>query len=212
MFQSLKTDVLERFSVLRQHFDAVGVIGSPAVLATSRGMAFVQMYAVWEYTVKSSVKAATNSVCASGIPLNGIRLELTSLLLHSKLMSVSSSGKETYRKILEFLRGTQSGDIPISHDAFPSDGSHYRLPQIYLIWEVFGISAPVVPDLRLTNLVGEVIEHRHAIAHGRETPQTIGRRFSKEDIRRKIDEMEQVCFHVISTLEIHCSSTANFVR
>lgn len=214
MFTSLHTEVLDRFNVTREHFRATCNPGSPAIAATSRGMCFVQMYAAWEFTVKTSVAAALESSCKHGMPFAQTRLELTALLLHGDFKSISDSGRETFwKRTLQTLRKTAS-DAPATAaaDAFPTDNSHFRIAQIYLIWDIFGIKVPVVPSPRLMNLVGEVGENRNAIAHGRRTPNDVGRGYSIKDIEHKIDGMQEICVHVASTLELHCSLSANLAR
>jgi hypothetical protein len=148
------------------------------------------------------------------MPLNGIRLEIAGLLLQPELDSLVRSGKEKFwgntTKFLGML-GSTAQPAP-NPGLFPNDGSHYRLAQVFTIWSIFGIAAPAVPRVTLTQLVGEIVEHRNAIAHGRGTPEEIGRRYSKDDILGKIDGLLEICMHISLTLENHCKSAANLAR
>jgi hypothetical protein len=102
--------------------------------------------------------------------------------------------------------------IDTADGAFADNGSQFRKEQLEVIWQVFGLTSSVVPDGRLYPLIGELVEHRHAIAHGRNTPEETGRRLSKEDILKKITPSEVLCLYIIAEPERHCALHANLIR
>lgn len=61
MFPTLQTEVMERFTAVKEHFRASRRFnGRNAQMA--RGIVFVEIYAVWEYTLDAAVKTAGTEV------------------------------------------------------------------------------------------------------------------------------------------------------
>ena len=98
----------------------------------------------------------------------------------------------------------EQSPITFDNTLFPSDGSHYRAEQLDTIWRLFGVSAPVLPDLRLRQRVNELVENRNAIAHGRRTARDVGARHTNKDMEARIDDTDAITHHVIDTMETHC--------
>jgi len=182
--------------------------------ATAKGLCFIQLYALWEFTLHESVKEALALLGTHGLQLRQIRRELAPLLLQRELQSLKDSGaKSLWEKAIEFSEKLSSGNpAVVSNGTFPSDGSHFRIGQVVTIWSIFGITSPPVPQPRFGTLIGEVVNHRNAIAHGRETPEHVGRRYTKAELTKKCLEMEACCSHVAATLELHCQIRANLEK
>lgn len=185
----------------------------PHVL-TAKGLAFVQMYGVYEFTVRESVRASILDIKTKGLAFSVVRLELLGLLLDAEYKSAYMAGqKKSWSNRIEMLRKTGSADaVNTNDDTFPADGSHFRRQQLEVIWALFGIAGPVVPDPRLYPLINELVEHRNAIAHGRSTPEAVGGRYSDVDVIERIAQCHRLCEHVIGQLEQHCATPANLLR
>lgn len=214
MFADLQSEVSNRLLTAKQHF-ALCCPNDLAPQATvSKGMVFVQLYAAHEYSTKAMVRAGLAALKSAGTQLQSVRWELLALVLNRETCSAMDAGKEKAwsKRIEMFCRANSQAIVDDKDETFPSDGSQFRLSQSYLIWELFGVPGPVLPDVRLTQLIGEVVEHRNAISHGRSTAEDIGRRYSRSDIINKIDGMLSVCLYQISTLEAHCSTAGNLCR
>jgi hypothetical protein len=75
--------------------------------------------------------------------------------------------------------------------------------QLETIWAVFGLTVPVVPELRLLGRIEELVENRNAIAHGRRTAVEVGGRYSALEIEKRIDDVEQISSYVVTQMEDH---------
>ena len=171
-----------------------------------KGLAFVQMYSIYEFTVRGSVQATLSSLRASAAPAAKIRHEALSLVLDSSLSSAAQAGPaRLWECRIDLLGRARSPDsaTEFPDSLFPADGSHYRIRQLHTIWRVFGIGAPVVPDARLQGRIEEMVENRNAVAHGRRTADDVGRRYSLADIKDRMRDLGQICEHVLATLETH---------
>jgi len=212
VFAVIRSEVASRHLAIRQWYGAVAAAPAPAPVV-SKGLVFVQNYALYEYAVVASLSAALATTKTHGLTLSDVRHELLALILNSELESASASNRHNkWSRHIELFRRTRCHE-PISSGAFestfPTDGSHFRPQQLETIWSLFGIATPIVATPRHRGRIEEMVEHRNAIAHGRESPDAIGRRFSEADIQSRINDTEALCAHVIDTLEIHCSNPAN---
>lgn len=179
---------------------------SPEIAIQLKGFAFIQMYATYEFTVRSSVQATLASLKSSNTPATGVRQETLSLVLDSCWSSAANAGLarlwECRIDLLERVRSAMPAD-DFQDTLFPTDGSHFRIRQLRTIWRVFGVNAPVVPDLRLQGRIEEIVENRNAVAHGRRTAEDVGRDYSHLDIVERFIDLNNICQHVLVTLETH---------
>jgi hypothetical protein len=116
----------------------------------ARGLAFVALYGVWEYTVRTSVEAAILELTKHAKPIRDIKLELLAFILHWECDSAGSCGRDSmWEKRTSLFRKTDSPDQFTNNNLpFPNDGSHYRKEQLQTIWRLFGIANDIVPDMR----------------------------------------------------------------
>jgi hypothetical protein len=177
-----------------------------AAAATFKGLAFVQMYATYEYAVRSGVQATLAALRATAVELRTLRRDLLALVLDSHWDSASASGRSRVwdsRMALIAHVDSRESTASVRDDLFPTDGSHYRVSQIRTIWKIFCVGVPVVPDPRLIAWIDELIENRNAISHGRRTPEDVGARYSWQEIGKRVDDTDAICRHVIGSLESH---------
>ena len=59
-----------------------------------KGLAFVQLYATYEYSVRSAVQATLVALGAAGVEIRTLHRDLLALVLDSHWKSVSSSGRK----------------------------------------------------------------------------------------------------------------------
>jgi MAE_28990/MAE_18760-like HEPN len=221
MWASLLLEIEERCLAARTYLAAVaGPPGDPPAIptppheVTAKGLLFVQLYAVYEYTVTSMVRAAVTQLKTQGISPKDARIELLSLLLNGELQSLSEPlNTAKWRSRLDFLRKINSSDPCTTPDTvFPNEGSHYRKEQIEMIWEIFGVTASVVPNGRATGLILELVDNRNMVAHGGRTPEEVGRAVSKASAFEKIALTKKLCDYLTTTLQYHCAHAPNLAR
>ena len=171
-----------------------------------KGLIFVQLYAVYEYSIHAAVRSMLNSIQRDSLAPSDLHVSSLTLVLDAAFNSIADSGRtRTWPKRLDLMARLNDTEVmPVVNDAaFPTDGSHYRAGQLETIWAIFGLTAPIVPEPRLIGRIGELVDHRNAIAHGRERPEHIGRRYSVADIEARIDDVEKIITHLVSVLETH---------
>ena len=184
-----------------------------ALASACKGLAFVQLYATYEYSVRSAVQATLVALRTAGVEIRTLRRDLLALVLDSHWDSVSKSGRpRVWGSRMALMASIDSSETTstLRDDLFPSDGSHYRIQQLHTIWNIFSVSVPVVSEPRLIGRVEELVENRNAISHGRRTPEEVGGRYSWQEIASRVDDTDAIAGHVVSSLESHVQSGGLF--
>lgn len=172
--------------------------------STCKGLTFIQLYGVYEYSITTSVQAALSSIKNRGLCVENVCIELLSLVFDPLWISAAQVGRaKLWDKRIELLKQldpkTSLGNIQDS--IFPSDGTHFRAPQLQTIWKLFALTEPIVPEQKHLGRIIELVENRNAIAHGRRTAEDVGKRYSKKDLEDRILDIFDISVHIIKTLK-----------
>jgi len=205
MFDIINREISSRkFGI--QRFASLFDIEEPSrsiEISICKGLVFVQLYGAYEYSITSSVQAALSSIRSKGLRVEHICRELLCLLLDPFWAGAAGAGRrKLWQKRIDVIEQMQP-NMPldnVSDTIFPNDGSQYRRSQIKTIWKVFGITDPIVPELRLLCRIDELVENRNAIAHGRITADNVGRLYTKKDIEDRIDDVFAISIHIVETI------------
>jgi hypothetical protein len=214
MFSSLKVEVIERFSAVESFFKATHGLRGIISKQTARGLSFVQIYAVYEYTVTTVFQLAINTLVSHGFQRKKLKPTLMTLFLDSELKSLKEcSPKNIWNSRLRLFEQVFSrGTARIDNTVFPNDGTHFRHTQLHTVFSVLGINRTPAQRKRHLLRIDEVVEHRNAIAHGRETAEEIGRGYTRAEILKRIREMKSVCILLISAIQTHCEDSSRHCR
>lgn len=214
MWIPLRTEVLDRFAAVESYFKKTYALGG-AIEQTSKGIAFVQIYAVYEYTARAVVRTAIDSIAAHGHRTQDLIPSLIPLFLDSELTGLKDCPRsgEWERRIGLFERVfTDPSPAHIRNTAFPNDGSHFKHEQLQTIFNVLGIKRSPAQRRRHLRRIDEVVGHRNAIAHGQDPAAVIGGRYSRAEILAITRQIKSVCLLLISAIEAQCANTARHRR
>jgi hypothetical protein len=215
MFPALRLEVKERFTAVEKYLKAYTAREFDGELSqTARGLVFVQVYAIHEFTVKTVVEQGILAVIGYAHSYKSLRPSLLALFLDPELTSVQDSGKDKLwkQRLQLFDRAASKDPARLNGTPIPTDGSHFRHPQIQMILRVFGVKRAPTTRRRHLFKIDEVVDHRNAIAHGQETAAQVGRRYSNADVRKTIRQMKSVCLRLITIVEEYCSDPAKHCR
>ncbi len=213
MFQGIEAEATARFRGVRQTLSrSPRGVASPS--AEMKGYVFVQIYAIYEYVVKSSVEATLQAFNQSNVRLSEVRLPLLSLCLHGELQSLQDcSSKKAWEKRHALFEAIGSSRTAVVDTALlPNLGDHFRHRDLQFVFEVFGVRGLPTRRRNHSFRINEVVLNRNQIAHGEVRAEEVGRNFSRQDINHRIDQMESVCRCIVARLSQHCGNTQNFMR
>jgi hypothetical protein len=213
MWNPLRTEVVDRFSAVESFFKATSVFRGDDALS-AKGLAFVQIYAAYEFSVRAVVRTAVDAIKLHGHKAQELIPSLMALFMDAELTSLRDCGIakvwESRIKLFDRLFSEYPASIP--NTVFPRDGTHYRHGQLLTIFKVFSINRPPAQRRNHLHLIDTMVNHRNDIAHGLETASNIGRRYSRGDILQMNRQIKSVCLLLISAIEKKCSHPPNVRR
>ena len=172
-------------------------------------MAIVLLFASYENLLtgvcRGLLEAAVRLRVGNRRLKNGLRL----FAVHRDLQAISDSSdaklwRESGLKLMEAV--SQSNKCTVDVDLFPADGSFMKSSQVRLVCELFelGDPGPILKEVwvRLDTIVAE----RNGVAHGRLTPEEVGRNYTLSDIRVLIDAWQIRWTEFIQHIESLASS------
>jgi hypothetical protein len=174
----------------------------------AKGMFFVHLYSVLEFTLVASVQKSIQLINARSHRISDAKPVFLSLALDAECRAVASVGPTKMwpkRRVL-FARARSSELILINDSILPSDGSNIKYEQLESIWETFCIDTPVLPRLPLRTRLHEITDNRNAVSHGRESPAAVGGRYSVSDLASIFAEVDELCSHIVQTFEGHIAN------
>jgi hypothetical protein len=167
---------------------------TPPVLSrdatTSKGLFFIHLYGVYEYTVKATVQETIQVINAQGLTVADCKPVLLGMVLDAQCHSLADVGRATmWQKRRELFQHVNSPSAALINTAvFPTSGRHLRDDQLRSIWLSFDVQGPVLPNPRLRVRINELIENRNAIAHGSSTPAQVGSRYTNADLTNILND------------------------
>ena len=204
---------MNRFTAVGQHFRASRRFkGTPAQVA--RGLVFVQIYATYEYTVNTTLQVGIDAMMAHKKPFQDLRPSVLALFLESRFQSLKDSpAKNEWDCRLALLEQACSKDPAlVGNGTMPVNGTHYRYEQLQLIFRVLGIRRRPAKKWQHLHRINEIVDHRNAIAHGRDTAENVGRQYTRRDIDHRLRQSKSLCLYLISTVEEYCTDPAKFCK
>ena len=168
MFPALRLEVTDRFTAVDRFFGRLSR-SQGELSQTARGLVFVQLYAIHEYTVVNVVRQATDAVVAHGHKYKNLRPSLLAMFLDPQWRSFQDSPpiKRWDRRLA--LLDQASSKTRLTNPggaAFPVDGTHFRHTHVELILKVFGVNRALTARRLHLNRIDEVVNNRNRIAHG----------------------------------------------
>jgi hypothetical protein len=217
MFHSLQLEVMDRFTTVERYFR----VSLPKdarfkgeLSQTSKGLVFVQIYAIHEHTVLKVVQHAVDAIAAHSHSYSDLRPSLLSLFLDPQLTALRECGqKSLWDRRLDLLDlAVSNKTASLSQAPLPADGSHFRHGHVNLILRVFGITRKLTLRRRHLFFIDQVVNNRNAISHGEETAAEVGRRYSRSDIYRSIRIMQSLCLRLILIFSEYCNEPTKHCR
>ena len=180
---------------------------------TTKGLAFVQIYAIYERTVRQVTRIAIKEIAAHAHAYSDLKFPILSVFLDPEIKSLRDCGdKDVWQRRFDMLEQAASNDPVAVVDVIPHDGSHFRHTQTEMILKVLGVRRTLTVRRKHLWEIDEVVQNRNAISHGDERALDIGRRYSWSDITRKTRVMRNICLRLVEIVSEHCSVPTNHVH
>lgn len=168
-----------------------------------KGTFFVLLYGALEYTIVESVQRCILQLNSMNRNINEFKVPILSLILHDECNAIMEAKDKKWTKRYDlFSRLNDTSKInDINETLFPTSNGNIKYAQLKSIWDIFGISSPVVSQDKIKGSLSGLADNRNAIAHGRELVSTIGSRYSIEDLEKIYNDISEYCSYITLTFE-----------
>lgn len=168
-----------------------------------KGLFFILLYGTLEFVITSCVKRCISILNTKNNNINEFRHSLLSLILHNECNAIADSRDKKWKKRYElFIKLDQSSKVNNINDTlFPCSTGNIKYQQLESIWNIFGIKTDIINDPKIQGFLEELVEHRNAIAHGRELASTIGKRVSFNDLEMRYNILSAYYSYITATFE-----------
>lgn len=167
-----------------------------------RGLFYVHLYSAMEKAINETIEQAILLVKQDSVKNKHYENSFNVISLNSKMQAFKHcSSKNYFSKSVEVFESLGAEDsFELNNTIFSESLQNIWYKTIQESIRSFGAAPiPIEPRVRLT--IDEVVEKRNAVAHGRETPVSIGERHRSNMLRVKTQEIQLVVEQFISTFE-----------
>lgn len=211
MLSDIANEVTSRVRESREYLELLrsAIPDPPAATppggTAAKGLFFVSLYAVIEFTVYAAVQRVLQQINVAAPTYVDLKPLFLSMALDSECRSVAdSAASRSWPRRRELFRKSFSSDVVIVDDSvMPTDGSNIKYAQLSSIWDSFCISDPVLPDISMRGRLEEVTEHRNAIAHGRESAATVGARYTFAELEQRLHDVDRCCSYILQVFDAY---------
>ncbi|UVM02049.1 hypothetical protein LOY41_12410 [Pseudomonas atacamensis] len=207
MFEATRNGSTDRLSQASALINTIKMIEDKSEVAeavkTQKGLVFILLYAALEYTATSIVSEFLTHLKTEVVKNHELKMFYLAVTLDANFKSlIGCSDKTFWSKKTSIIEAFHSQDAAkIDDSIFPATGTNIAFDQLEHIWKIFHLAGSPLPTGVAVFHLTELREHRNAIAHGRETAASVGRRFSSDTLTARFNLIALLCEHIVSTFE-----------
>lgn len=206
LFSIVRSNSRERFSEVFINLAFIEKNEGPAESSIEvkilRGLFYVHLYSVMEKAINETIEQTILLVKQDGVKNKHYENSFNVISLNSKMQAFKQCSIKNYfsksAEVFESLGADDSFDL--SNTIFSDSLQNIWYKTIQEAIRSFGAS-PIYIEPRVRLTIDEIVEKRNAVAHGRETPVSIGERHRSNMLRLKTQEIQMVVEQFISTFE-----------
>jgi len=167
--------------------------GAPGPISReARGIAIVLLFAAYEDLLTSLTRTLLEAAINLRVSNRRLQPGLRAFALAASAKSARDmSEKKLYSTTLPNLievSGRGGHHCTIDANSFPADGSFMKRSQIEVWCRLFSVPNPGRILHRTWATIDSVVSERNGVAHGRKTPEDVGRGYTEKEVRKLIDD------------------------
>lgn len=188
-----QADLDQRIAVAVKLIDETHPAGAVAgpISREARGLVIVLLFAAYENLLTSLTRTLLEGAIRCRVSNRRLQPGFRAFALESAAKSIRGvSEKKLYVSALPKMvedAASAGRTCTIDTNAFPSDGSFMKRSQIQLWCKLFDIPAPGGLLRRTWPDIDSIVAQRNGVAHGRLTPEEVGREYTEGEIRVLIE-------------------------
>jgi hypothetical protein len=156
------------------------------------GFTIVFLYAALEFSITRGVKQLSQLITSYSVRTKDVCTPMMCLVHDPKINAVRDAGKKSRLEArLRLFRAVKSPDIAKVHDELlTAELQNVWFKSITDTFMMFGIDEYPLHDTASAAFIDRIVNDRNAVAHGRESPDVVGSRYTSGDIDILIGRIE----------------------
>lgn len=208
MYADIQIESTQRISEIREHIHFIAAhtpappIGVPRYVNTEKGLVFVELYGVLEYTILQTVSRTISYLNSETISLSRLKANLWALVLDPELEALNQANRKKWGKRKAIFDAVIANAAAVmDENLVPTDGKNFTATQLQSIWDAFGISTPLFHDVRFGTRMKDIVMNRINVAHGNQSASDVGSAFTIKDLEDRLNDVSSFCSYLISTFD-----------
>jgi hypothetical protein len=168
-----------------------------------RGLFYVHLYGALEYAMSLSVQVLLQEITKVAVPYSHFEHLMHVIALDADFQSMVDSGWESkFPKRRQLLEKQISGAACSLNDTvFDNQLQNLWFKTLSSVFEYLRIPADPVPERRMQGYVGEIVNYRNEVAHGRSSASVIGRIVSSPELEVRLKAVREIIDYVMINFE-----------
>ncbi|MGW1059013.1 HEPN domain-containing protein [Micromonospora rubida] len=178
-----------------------------------RGLSILLLFAAYEHLLTSLCRTLLEFVAKSRATARRMKPGLRLFLAYEAFQGLAGSSKDKLwrrhgPKVVQALNESRARDL--NTDLFPHDGSFMKASQVRLFCELFDLGDPGTVLKEVWLQLDTIVDLRNGIAHGRLTPDEVGRNYTYDEVLELINLWESRWIEFIDWVEACCDDHSMF--
>lgn len=214
---TIRAELSDRLDTVRNLLTSTHSAGGATeteVAKVSRGLAIVLIYASYEQLLVSLVRAILEVAAGLGVGNRRLRPGFQVFAAFPKLQATNAvtpaaiwSGRGL--DVVSVINARNTCTIVAS--VFPDNGSHMKREQVRVLCDLFELGDPAPVLREIWTRLNTIVDERNAVAHGRQTPDEVGRNYSLAELQTLVDLWQQRWGEFLDLVEA-LAATRDFYR
>ena len=171
--------------------------------AILRGLFYVQLYALIEYSVSLSVQVLLQEMTKLGIAYSHFDHPLYAVTLDRQFRSVAdTSWRNRMLARRDLLQKQRSNDVcAIDDGVFQDELQNVWFETLRKIFEFLTIPYDPVPEPRVSGYIDDIANKRNEVAHGRSSASAVGRLTTYVELETRLKAVADLIDHIIMSFD-----------
>ncbi|MEL7641021.1 MAG: MAE_28990/MAE_18760 family HEPN-like nuclease [Solidesulfovibrio sp.] len=210
MFRPTRSTLVDRMNESRRILSLIKSMENPSPLGregqevwTLRGLYFVNLYSIVEFTVRSVVHVSLVFISDRSVCFNCLKNNFYSIALDSEFKRCKDvNEKKGLEKRIELLEKTQSTDIrAIDPNLIHMYLQNIDYDRIKLIFKCFCIDENFSSVSRQMLYLNEIKTKRNDVSHGNESAAVYGKMTRSDELEKRFEAVAVVTDFIVSKFE-----------
>ncbi|RQO33889.1 hypothetical protein DBR37_12200 [Herminiimonas sp. KBW02] len=174
------------------------------LVKTLRGLFFVHLYGAFEKTISEAIEYFLQEVGTLSICYSHATVKFLPTAMHSNFQSLEAGEGKRWGKRLEFVRQLEANtSCAISNTIFSAQLQNVRPEVLSDIAACLGVQGPIQSTQANLLYLTEVVEKRNQVAHGRNTPASVGSSGRSNNLEINLNAVILIAHEFFELLEYH---------